>query len=41
MKGIRKLFMHLRHRGFDEENIFRTLKDIIPAEALQRFQTGE
>jgi SOS response regulatory protein OraA/RecX len=41
MKGIRKLIMHLHHRGFDEENIYRALKDIIPAEALQRFQTGE
>jgi regulatory protein len=41
MKGIRKLIMHLHHRGFDEENIFRALKDIIPTEALQRFQTGE
>ena len=41
MKGILKLLMHLRHRGFDEENIFRALKDKVPAEALQRIQTGE
>jgi regulatory protein len=41
MKGILKLLRHLRHRGFDEENIFRALKDKIPAEALQRIQTGE
>jgi SOS response regulatory protein OraA/RecX len=41
LKGIRRLIMHLRRRGFDEENIFRALKDTIPAEALQRMQTGE
>jgi regulatory protein len=41
MKGIRRLIMHLRHRGFDEDDIFRALKDTISAEALQRMQTGE
>jgi SOS response regulatory protein OraA/RecX len=40
-KGIRKLIMHLRQRGFEEENILSALKGKIPDAALQRFQTGE
>jgi SOS response regulatory protein OraA/RecX len=41
LKGIQKLFLHLRQRGFDEENILSALRGSIPAEALQRLQTGE
>ncbi len=40
-KGVRKLLAHLRHRGFDEETILGALKGIIPAESLQRLESGE
>jgi SOS response regulatory protein OraA/RecX len=41
VKGVRKLIMHLRQRGFDEESIFGALRGKIPDAALQRFETGE
>lgn len=40
-KGIRKLILHLRQRGFDDENILSALRRIIPAAALQPFETGD
>jgi regulatory protein len=40
-KGIRKLILHLRQRGFDDENIHGALRSIIPAAALQPFETGD
>ena len=41
LKGVRKLVLHLRRRGFDEERIFGALKQMIPSALLQRFDTGE
>jgi len=41
VKGVRRLIMHLRRRGFEEENIVRALKGEIPDAALRRFETGE
>ena len=41
LKGIRKLIMHLRQRGFQEANIFSALRGKIPDAALRRFETGE
>jgi SOS response regulatory protein OraA/RecX len=41
LKGIRKLILHLRHRGFDEETIFGALKGIIPVDFLQRLEPGD
>ena len=41
LKGIRKLIVHLRQRGFDDENILSALRRIIPAAALQPFETGD
>jgi regulatory protein len=38
---IRKLLQHLRRRGFEENEIFRVLKQKIPAEILRHFETGE
>ena len=40
-KGIRKLILHLHQRGFDEEHILGALRQIIPAAALQPFETGD
>lgn len=40
-KGIRRLILHLRQRGFDDENILGALRRIIPAAALQPFETGD
>jgi SOS response regulatory protein OraA/RecX len=41
LKGVRKLIMHLRQRGFDQGNILGALRGKIPDVALQRFETGE
>ena len=38
---LRKLVVHLRRRGFDEENISRVLKRMFPAELMQHLDTGE
>jgi len=38
-RSIRKLIMHLRQRGFEEENIFSALRAEIPD--FRRFETGE
>jgi SOS response regulatory protein OraA/RecX len=40
-KDVRKLISHLRRRGFDEDDIFRALKQAIPGPASPRFETGE
>lgn len=40
-KGIRKLIRHLHQRGFDDEQIFGALRKLIPASALQPFETGD
>jgi regulatory protein len=41
LKGIRKLILHLRQHGFDDENILSALRGVMPAAALQPFETGE
>jgi SOS response regulatory protein OraA/RecX len=41
VKGVRKLILHLRQRGFEEENILSALRGKIPDATLQRFETGE
>ena len=38
---LRKLIVHLRRRGFDEENISRVLKRMFPAELMQHLDTGD
>jgi SOS response regulatory protein OraA/RecX len=40
-KSVRKLILHLQQRGFDEHHIMGALKGIIPAAALQPFETGD
>ncbi len=40
-KSIRKLIVHLSHRGFDEETILGALRGIIPAEYLRRLESGD
>jgi SOS response regulatory protein OraA/RecX len=40
-ESVRKLFSHLRQRGFDEDQILDALRGLIPAAALQPFETGE
>jgi|WetSurMetagenome_2_1015567.scaffolds.fasta_scaffold234392_2 SOS response regulatory protein OraA/RecX len=40
-KGVRKLILHLQHRGFDEATIFRALRGVIPDAVLKHFETGE
>ncbi len=41
LAGVRKLILHLRRRGFDDESIFGTLREMIPAAVLQQLETGE
>jgi len=41
LKGIRKLVLHLRQRGFAEGDIFSALKGMVPAAVLHRFETGD
>jgi regulatory protein len=40
-KGIQKLVSHLRNRGFDEDRIWNSLRDKIPAEIWRRYDTGD
>jgi regulatory protein len=40
-KSVRKLILHLRQRGFDEETVFRGLRGVIPDAVLKHFETGE
>ncbi|MBN1571181.1 MAG: RecX family transcriptional regulator [Acidobacteria bacterium] len=40
-KGVRKLILHLGRRGFDDESILGALRQILPAAALQPFETGD
>ena len=40
-KEARKLILHLRQRGFDEDSIWSALKKIMPAALLQHLETGE
>ena len=40
-KGVRKLILHLRQRGFDEAAIFEALRGDIPDAVLKHFETGE
>jgi SOS response regulatory protein OraA/RecX len=40
-KGVRKLILHLQHRGFDEATIFGALRGVIPDAVLKHFETGE
>ncbi len=41
LKGIRRLVSHLNRRGFQEEIIFKALREQIPAAAWRRFETGD
>ena len=41
IKALRKLILHLRRRGFDEDAILTALRPIIPAGLWRRFETGE
>jgi SOS response regulatory protein OraA/RecX len=41
LNGYRRLLSHLRLRGFDEDSIISELKQIVPAEILQRMGTGD
>ncbi len=41
VKNLRSLFLHLRRRGFDEEDILRVLRGTVPPALWQRFETGE
>ena len=40
-KDIKRLISYLRRRGFDEDDIYRALRQAIPDAALQSFETGE
>jgi regulatory protein len=40
-KGIRKLIVHLRSRGFSEDRIWSSLRERIPAASWRRFETGD
>jgi SOS response regulatory protein OraA/RecX len=40
-KGVRKLILHLLHRGFDEATIIGALRGVIPYAVLKHFETGE
>lgn len=40
-KDIRRLISHLRRRGFDEDDVYRALRQAMPDAALQSFETGE
>ncbi len=40
-KGIRKLILHLRRRGFKEETIHTALERVISPAAWECFETGE
>jgi regulatory protein len=40
-KDVQKLISYLRRRGFDDDSIFRALKRMLPAAAIQHFETGE
>jgi SOS response regulatory protein OraA/RecX len=40
-KAVRKLLSHLHQRGFDEDQILNALRGLLPAAALQPFETGE
>jgi regulatory protein len=41
LKEIRKIISHLHRHGFEEEDIFRVLKEAVPDLDLQSFETGE
>jgi SOS response regulatory protein OraA/RecX len=41
LKGLRRLFLHLRSRGFEEESILIVLRRMVPPALWQRFETGE
>ncbi len=40
-KGFANLVLHLRRRGFDEENISRVLRRMFPAELMKYLDTGD
>jgi regulatory protein len=40
-KGMQRLISHLRRRGFDEDDVYRALRQALPDEALKSFETGE
>jgi len=41
LKSLRRLFLHLRSRGFDEESILSMLRRAVPPALWQQFETGE
>jgi regulatory protein len=40
-RGIRKLMSHLRNRGFQDEQIWQSLRERIPADHWRRHETGD
>jgi SOS response regulatory protein OraA/RecX len=38
-KGVRKLILHLQHRGFDEATIFGALRGVIPDAVLKHLES--
>ena len=40
-ENLHKLILHLCRRGYDRESIVQALKRIVPAAAMQHFETGE
>jgi SOS response regulatory protein OraA/RecX len=41
LKSLRRMFLHLLRRGFDEERILSVLKRMVPAALWHRFETGD
>lgn len=41
LKGWRRLILHLRRQGFDEESILYALRPVVPPAMLGRLETGE
>jgi regulatory protein len=41
LKSLRRLLLHLRSRGFDEESILSALRRVVPPALWRRFETGE
>lgn len=40
-KGIQRLILHLRRRGFNDETIYGALRRMIQPASWQRFETGD
>ena len=40
-KDIKRLISHLRRRGFDEDDVYRALRQAMPDAVPQSYETGE